>query len=990
MGAGEGLDLAGLRARLAQLDGRAYWRSLEELAQTAAFRELLENEFSPGVVERIETGGVSRRRMLELLGASLGLAGLTACTKQPPEKIVPYVTAPEEAIPGKPLYYATAFVQGGVASGILVESHLGRPTKVEGNPEHPASLGAASHFAQASILGLYDPDRSKVVVRHGRISSWVNFLAAANNERQKLLAGRGAGFRILTETVASPSLAALLRALLAELPEARWHQYQPVSGDAAREGARLAFGEPVNTVYRLESAGVIVALDADFLACGPGAVRYAREFAARRRPESEGGMNRLYVVEPAPSATGSLADHRLPLSNRQVDSFARALAAGLGLPVEAPAGGPPADWTAAVVADLKKHAGRSVIVAGEHQPPAVHALAHAMNHALGNAGKTVTYTEPLEAQPADQRASLRELVEDLKAGRVKTLLILGGNPAYNAPADLEFREQLLKAELRIHLSLYEDETSELCHWHLPEAHSLEAWGDAKAFDGTVTILQPLIEPLYAGRSVLEVVSIFAGQPSRTGEEIVREHWRGKSGAANFERWWRTALHDGLVRGSELPPKPVSPLGNLAERLPQPPAQTGLELSIRPDPAVWDGSFANNGWLQELPKPVTKLTWDNVALVSPAAAERLALSNGAVVELALGGRSVRAPVWIVPGHADDCITVHLGYGRARGGKVSTGVGFNAYRLQTSGAPWSAAGLTIQRTGERHPLACTQDHHSMEGRRLVREATLEEFRQDPHAVHHHAHTPPPELTLYPPVAYEGYSWGMTIDLNACLGCGVCAVACQAENNIPVVGKDQVVRGREMNWIRIDRYFQGSLDNPLIYHQPVPCMHCDNAPCEIVCPTSATVHSAEGLNQMVYNRCVGTRYCSNNCPYKVRRFNFYLYSDWSTESLRMLRNPDVTVRSRGVMEKCTYCVQRINAARITAKREDRRIRDGEVVTACQAACPTQAITFGDLNDPDSRVARLKKDPRNYGILEDLNTRPRTTYLARLRNPNPDLDKT
>jgi molybdopterin-containing oxidoreductase family iron-sulfur binding subunit len=927
--------------------------------------------------------------MLELLGASLALGGATSCTRQPPEKIVPYVTAPEEVVPGKPLFYATAFLLGQVASGILVESHLGRPTKIEGNPDHPASLGATSPLAQASILGLYDPDRSKVVIRQGRISSWVTFLAAAAAEREKLLARRGAGFRVLTEPVTSPSLAAALRRLLAELPEAQWHQYQPVTGDNARQGARLAFGEPVNVVYRLENADVIVSLDADLLGSGPGAVRYAREFSGRRRPDHPKGMNRLYVAEPAPSVTGAIADHRRALSNRQVELAARALAARLGLGVSSPPEAPAQEWIAAVAADLEQHRGRSLVVAGEHQPPAVHVLAHAINHRLGNFGQTVFCTDPLEAEPVDQMASLKELTADLAAGRVETLLILGGNPVYNAPADLGFREALQKAALRIHLSLYEDETSELCHWHLPEAHPLEAWGDARAYDGTVTILQPLIEPLYAGRSALEVVSIFSGKPSQSGEEILREFWRGERGAGDFEHWWRTALHDGLVRGSEFPAKAVSLRPDALAQLPAPAPAAALELSIRPDPNVWDGRFANNGWLQELPKPITKLTWDNAALLSPATAQRLGLASGDIAELELEGRSVRAPVWILPGHADDCLTVHLGYGRTRAGKVAAGAGFNAYRLQTSDRPWSATGAEVRRTGERHLLASTQHHHAMEGRHLVREATLEEFHRDPHFAHHGAHTPPPELTLYPPVRYEGYSWGMTIDLNTCIGCGACVVACQAENNIPVVGKDQVARGRAMHWIRVDRYFEGDPAAPGIYHQPVPCMHCDHAPCEVVCPTAATVHSSEGLNQMVYNRCVGTRYCSNNCPYKVRRFNFYLYADWSAETLKMLRNPDVSVRSRGVMEKCTYCVQRINRARIAAEREDRSIRDGEVVTACEAACPVRAITFGNLNDPASRVARRKSDPRNYGILEELNTRPRTTYLARLRNPNPRLER-
>ena len=978
------LDVSALRQRLMKARGRQYWRSLEELARTPEFRNRLENEFPAGAAQ--ESRSLNRRSVLELLGASLGLAGLTACTKQPPEKIVPYVQAPEEIVPGKALYYATAFLVGGVASGVLVESHMGRPVKVEGNPEHPASLGATDAFAQASILGLYDPDRSKTAIRNGRVSSWVSFLAAVNQERERLLTQRGAGLRVLTETVTSPALAHQLRKLRELFPEARWHQYEPAGRGTARAGAIAAFGAPVNSVYRFESAAVVVSLDADFLASGPGSVRYARDFVARRQRSP---MNRLNVVEPSPSPTGAMADHRLALTNAEIESFARALAARVGVEVEASTADPYRLWLDAIAADLKRNPGGGLVLAGDSQPPAVHALAAAMNHALGNQGRTVVYTEPLEADPVDPIASLGELSKDFDAGKVETLLILGANPAYSAPADVRFAERIKNVRLRIHLGLYEDETAALCHWHLPEAHAFESWGDARAFDGTVTLLQPLIEPLYAGRSALEFLAAWNGEPAKTGYEIVREFWQGQRAAGEFEKFWRTAVHDGLIAGTGFQPKSVQLKPGFARSLPAAPKLAGTEISFRPDPTVWDGRFANNGWLQELPKPVTKLTWDNAALVSPAMAERLRVSNGDVVELSLEKRSLRAPVWIVPGHADEAVTVHLGYGRGRGGTVAAGTGFNAYVMRTSDRQWSAAGLEIRKTGERRALVSTQDHHSMEGRNLVRQASEEEFRKDPHFAHHAGHDPDSNLTLYPGFPPGAHAWGMAIDLNACTGCGACVVACQAENNIPVVGKKEVARGRAMHWIRIDRYYEGVLDAPAIHHQPVLCMHCENAPCEVVCPTAATVHSQEGLNQMVYNRCVGTRYCSNNCPYKVRRFNFFLYADWTTPSLKLLRNPDVSVRSRGVMEKCSYCVQRINAARIDAEKRERPIRDGEVVTACQGVCPAQAIVFGDISDPASRVARLKKDPRNYGLLTELGTRPRTTYLAKLRNPNPDLEK-
>ncbi len=984
------LDLAAIRARLATARGRDYWRSLEELAETEEFEKFLRDEFPQQSLAWVNP--INRRELLQLMGASLALAGLSACTRQPTEKIVPYVQAPEEIVPGKPLFFATAMPLGGIGTGVLVESHMGRPTKIEGNPQHPASLGATDAIAQASALTLYDPDRSQVVMNLGRISSWISFIATLGTVREELRQSKGVGLRVLTETITSPTLAQQLRELLTEFPSARWHQYEPAGRDAVREGARLAFDEHVNTYFQFEKADVILALDADFLFSVPGSVRYARDFAARRRVQpGRSEMNRLYVVESTPSITGAMADHRLPLRSSDVEGFARAVAKGLGIEAapagEAAASGPHARWIAAVVRDLQKHRGAGLVLAGDQQPPVVHAMAHAMNQALDNVGKTVFYTDPVEANPVNQTQSLRELLEDMKAGRVDLLVIIGANPVFTAPADLQFAEHLSRVKFRVHLGLYPDETSELCHWHIPETHYLESWSDTRAYDGTVSIIQPLIAPLYGNKSAHELVAALLGKPGLSSYQIVRDYWKSRNPSQNFEEFWRTALHEGLIAGSALPPKKVSLKANFKAQAKE--ADSALEIVFRPDPTIWDGRFANNGWLQELPKPLTKLTWDNAALISPATAERRGLANEELVVLRYQGREVRAPVWITPGHADNSVTVHLGYGRTRAGKVGTGTGFNAYALRTSDASWIGSGLDIGKTGARYALACTQDHHSMENRNLVRVAALEHYQKEPDFARHLEHEPPPDLTLYPGFKYEGYAWGMAIDLNACIGCGACVAACQAENNIPVVGKTEVIRGREMHWIRIDRYHKGGLDNPETYHQPVLCMHCENAPCEVVCPVGATVHSKEGLNEMVYNRCVGTRYCSNNCPYKVRRFNFFLYSDYETPSLSLLRNPNVTVRSRGVMEKCTYCVQRINAARIEAKKEDRSIRDGEVVTACQAACPAEAITFGNINDPDSRVARLKADSRSYGLLTDLNTKPRTTYLARLRNPNPEIER-
>jgi molybdopterin-containing oxidoreductase family iron-sulfur binding subunit len=867
------------------------------------------------------------------------------------------------------------------------------------------------------MLTLYDPDRSQVVVREGRVSNWstfVSFLTGILEDRRRI---RGAGMRLLTESVTSPTLGAQIRELLAAFPEAKWHQWEPAGADAAREGARIAFGRYVNTVCRVDKADVIVSLDADFLRSGPGAVRHARDFSARRRIEGpESAMNRLYVVEAAPSNTGAMADHRLAVRASQVAGVARTLAAALGV---AQAGasdggtlpaGVPAKWIEAVAHDLQKHRGTSLIIAGEYQPPIVHALAHAMNAALANAGRTVEYTDPIEAEPVYQLESLRALVDDMRAGKVDLLFILDANPVYSAPADFEFAKHLLKVQTRVHMGLYHDETAELCHWHVPESHYLESWSDARAYDGSVAIVQPLIAPIYESKAPHELLALLAGKAGQSGHDLVRNFWKAQRGGKEekaFEAWWEMSLHDGIVAGSALPAKAAAVAASFAVAAPAgaPGAAapvTALEVVFRPDATVGDGRDANNGWLQELPKPFTTLTWDNAAQFSPATAGRLGIGNGDVLQLTLAGRQLTAPAWIVPGQPDDQVTLHLGYGRTRAGRVGTGLGFNAGALRNSAALWTAAGLQVSRTGDTYPLAATQHHHILDraGRReeeesaaafereIIRVGTLAEFRKNPAFAKVEEEQKTEGLTLYPGFPYEGYSWGMAVDLNSCTGCGACVAACQAENNIPVVGKEEVLRGREMHWIRVDTYYRGDLENPEAYYQPVLCMHCENAPCEGVCPVGATVHSPEGLNEMVYNRCVGTRYCSNNCPYKVRRFNFKLYSDWTTPSLYGVRNPNVSVRSRGVMEKCTYCVQRIQNAKIEAEKADRKVRDGDVVTACQAACPAQAIAFGDLNDRSSRVSRLKAQERNYGLLTELNTRPRTTYLARVRNPNPELE--
>jgi molybdopterin-containing oxidoreductase family iron-sulfur binding subunit len=1031
-------ELAALQDRLASARGQPYWRSLEELANTEAFQELMRREFPEQA--SVWPDSLNRRQFLTLMGASLALAGLSGCSVRPAPSttIHPYVRAPEEVVPGKPLFFATAMTLGGAAVGLLVESHLGRPTKIEGNPDHPASLGATDLFNQASILTLYDPDRSQTVTLLGKTSTWDAALGELPVGRQPSIGSamreqhgrQGAGLHILTETIVSPTLAQQLQDLLKAFPRAKWHQYEPLARDAAFQAAEMAFGKSVNAYYDFKKADVVLSLDADFLTCGPGNLRYVADFMAQRRIRStEAGagqarMNRLYVVEPAVTNTGARADHRLALRAGEIEVFARALAAKLGISAGSGQGGVSGthdQWVAAVANDLEQHRGRCVVLAGDRQPPAVHLLAHVLNDRLGNVGRTVFHTAPIEARPVNQLESLHELVEDMSAGRVEVLVILGGNPVFTAPADFRFGEVMQKVPLRVHLSLYQDETSRLCHWHLPEAHYLEAWSDARAFEGTASIVQPLIAPLYHGRSAHELLSALVHQLQAPGQDIVRaswnKHWQEHDHAGRFEEFWQTALHDGVVAGTQFPTQPAPLKKGWEEHLqaPAPSTGQGYELVFQADPTIYDGRFANNGWLQELPKPITKLTWENAAIMSPATARELGVGLGSyahggehggyhpeVIELQLQDRKVRAPVWIMPGHADRSITVYLGYGRDAAGKVggTTGakVGFNAYELRTTDHLWFAPDLKVRKTGERTLVACTQQHHVMENRAVVRAGTLEEYHQKPAFAAEREEEEEREetrvarkpLTLYQPYDYSPpkNKWGMAIDLTTCTGCSACVVACQAENNIPVVGKEQVAAGREMHWLRVDRYISGPADHPTEFHfQPVPCMHCENAPCEYVCPVEATVHSAEGLNDMVYQRCVGTRFCSNNCPYKVRRFNFFAFADYATASLRQQYNPDVTVRSRGVMEKCSYCVQRIRHAQLDAEVEGRPIADGEILTACQAACPAEAIVFGDINDVKSKVKQWKDSPLHYALLADLNTAPRTTYLAAVRNPNPEL---
>ena len=1022
------MDFAAIRSRLAGTEGRLYWRSLGELADTPEFREYLHREFPEQASEWNDPKG--RRTFLKLMSASLALAGVGACTKQPPEAIVPYVRQPEDVVPGRPLFFASAIPLGGVARPVLVESHMGRPTKIEGNPEHPASLGATDVLTQAAVLGLYDPDRMQTVTYRGEVRPWAAFQTGLTNALSGLKATQGAGLRILTEPITSPALSELVATVLQAYPQAKWHQFDPIASDGSRTGVQQATGTPGHAIYHLDKADVVLSLESDFMGTNPGGVRYSRDYADRRRvvDGDHKTLNRLYVVESTPTITGAKAEHRLPVKAADVETFARRLAGAIG------AGAAQAvsqdahieKWVAAVASDLQKHNGRCVVIPGEFQPASLHALAHAMNKALGAIGTTVTYGGSIEPQPVEQHASLRELAAAMDTGQVQTLVILGNNPVFTAPADLKFGERLAKVGLVVYHSLYADETAQLAHWNIPDTHPLETWGDPRAYDGTVTLMQPLIEPLYDAHSAYEVFATMTAQPGRKALEIVKDYWTRAFGGSmgwtirnaqgetfsNADAFWKQVVHDGFIANTSTtqggPATPFAAAGGAASPAPAAPAAAapppaapaaagGLEIVFRPDPTVWDGRFANNGWLQELPKPLTKLTWDTAAWVGTKLAEERGLDKGDIIELRYRGLTARMPVLVVPGHPDQSVTVFLGYGRKLCGRVGTASdeaqAFNGYLLRTSDAPWFGSGLEISKTGDRYLLATTQEHHAMEGRYPARVVTMEEYEKEPEVVKHMQHVPPKTLTLYADHEYTGNKWGMAIDLNSCNGCGACVVACVSENNIAVVGKEQVNRNREMHWIRVDHYFTGDIDRPesvQAVHQPMPCQQCENAPCEVVCPVAATTHSSEGLNDMVYNRCVGTRYCSNNCPYKVRRFNFLLYSDWDTKSYWPLRNPDVTVRSRGVMEKCTYCVQRINSARIDAKKEDRDIRDGEVTTACEAACPSEAIVFGNLNDQNSRVSKMHAQNRAYGVLEELNTRPRTLYLAALRNPNPELEPT
>lgn len=1050
-----------------------YWRSLDELENSPEFQEFVHREFPQAASELPQ--GISRRRWMQLMGASFALAGAQGCRWQT-EKFAAFAERPEGYVPGSHTKFATSVELGGSTKHLLVTCYDGRPIKVDGNPEHPASGGATDCFAQAATLSLYDPDRQSTVWertdREKFSRTWADFEGFARETATRMVEASGEGLSILMQPTSSLAVKAGLANLLEKFPKAKLFEYAPLSRRNELAGADVAFGKPVRTRYQLENAEVIACFDADLLAEFPESTRMAREYAERREPDGEknsAGMNRLYAVENRFTQTGAVAEHRLAVKASAIPALLATVRDAIAARVAGEAPDPPAAadgeeaapyqeaFVYALAEDLAAAKGKSVVAVGPRQPAESHAIAHEINALLENAGETVVYIE--EPEPvAEDISSLADLLGEIAAKRVDTLLILGGNPVYDAPADFDVVELVSKVPHSIHLSQYDDETSRICHWSLPETHPFEAWGDAAAWDGTVSVGQPLIEPLLGGRSMIQVLSLLADGPGADPQQLVRDAV-GATIDGLDENAWKKLLHDGHMPSAAPPTDAelvrtgfeVSGNDGASEGEAVSEESDALELVFTASSHTYDGRFANNGWLQETPDFITKLTWDNAALVAPATAKELGVGQGELLQVGykVAGKTYQQdlPVFLQPGHAEGSISIALGYGRTAAGRVggmvyedgskasrefvvglrgnwgelvpliapaADPVGVNSYLLRTSDAMDIVKGVDVKPTGKPYLLAGVQDHHAIDelgleetvrrSGELIREATHETYEENPEfAKHVGAHVP--DVELWNELAYEdNRAWGMAIDLNKCIGCNACMVACQAENNVPVVGKDQVARGREMHWIRIDRYFTGkevedeqgekAIDytNPRIAYQPLTCQHCETAPCEQVCPVAATTHSDEGLNDMAYNRCIGTRYCANNCPFKVRRFNFFNYThrfeQASNELMRLVMNPEVTVRGRGVMEKCTYCVQRIAAGRIEAKNEKRAVRDGDIVTACQEACPTTAIAFGDLNDKESQVGAWHKSERAYTLLDGLRLKPRTKYLARVLNPNKRLE--
>jgi MoCo/4Fe-4S cofactor protein with predicted Tat translocation signal len=952
--------------------GHAMWRSLEQSAADPAFLARAAEEF-PGLAQ-VLAEPLERRQILKLMAAAFVMAGIGGCDTKFGENLIPGVKIPPNIVPGLPNFYATAHVLDGVATGTLVKHLMGRPINVQGNSKHPASLGAMGAFAQAQLLEFYDPDRAAQINQRGAPSDQEGLNTALAVERTRLAAQRGQGLRILTGTVTSPTLAAQLDALREHYPEAQWIQWEPISRDAVRAGARLAYGKPVDVVAKLDQVDVLLAIEGDLLSTSPGHLRYARDFAARRNPSRAAAMSRIYAIESTPTLAGSVADHRFIASPAELRQWVGAIAGGI---LENARSASIPNWVSAIIADLKGSRGRAFVHVGAEQPPQIHAWAHALNEALGGRGATFELIEPVAHEPVDQAAALRSLIADMRGGRVSHLLVIDSNPVFTSADNLGFAEALKRVPFSLALAGYEDETARSTTWFVPKTHDWESWGDARAYEGTVTILQPQALPLYHGTSAHELLALYLDSTPKSSEDSVRATWTARFGQ-EFRDAWHDALADGTVPGTASAKSDVRLRADAAQGISASAAPDGaLSVLFRADPNLWDGRYANNPWLQELPRPLTKLVWDNPLLIAPALARQMDLKNGDCVRVSVGRADVVSPVWIMPGQAPHCITAWLGSGRRAAGSIGNEVGVDFYPLTDAEGP-----VALRKMPAHMELASTVHHNLLMDTppEILRHGTLAEFVADPHF----AATGQPQAHLYRTTPPGPAAWGMSVDLNACIGCNACVIACQAENNIPVVGKAQVLKEREMHWLRIDRYFEGEPEAPESFFQPVLCMHCEEAPCENVCPVGATVHDAEGLNVMVYNRCVGTRFCSNNCPYKVRRFNFYGYGKEQHRPAQSW-NPDVTVRARGVMEKCSYCVQRIAEARITADRESKPV--GEVKTACQAACPAQAFTFGNLADTDSEVSKRKRSPLDFAMLEAQGTRPRTTYEALVRNPNPNI---
>ncbi|MFT3693530.1 MAG: TAT-variant-translocated molybdopterin oxidoreductase [Kofleriaceae bacterium] len=1053
-----------------------YWKSLKELAGKADWQQqgLTKKEFMPGSDQPPPADPLSRRNFFHLMGASMGLAGIGAvasgCRRYEKEEIVPLAKRPEDQTPSQTLQYATVYELGGAVHPLIATSYEGRPIHLDGNPEHPFAGGgvvagtkkhAGAHtFAQASILHLFDPDRSTQPLAAGKAASMDQFKLALGDVRKAIDAG---GARILAEASSSPTLEGLRNKLAGK--GVKWHEYEPISWDNERAGTKLAFKRPLRPIAKLDQCMTIVSIDCDLFVEHPASMKYSRDFSKSRKAVNNvpGTMSRLYAVESIFSNTGAMADHRLPLRSELALPFVMALDAALGGGAKPAAEflneGKTKAFLEALADELKANNGKSVIIAGRRQPPEVHALVAKINQAIGAVGTTLDYIEDPWADRPSHLESITQLVKDINAGQVKTLVILGGNPVYDAPADLDFAGALTKVPTSIHLSEYADETSQKTSWHVPKAHFLEAWNDARAYDGTITIAQPLIAPLYNGLSSMELASLLLGSEESGNVLMQAEH------TARTITGWKQNLHDGFVAKTAATPVSGLTVDTIAVPPLKPSQLTGskrgkaeLEVVFHMSSFTYDGRFANNAWLWETPDFLTKVTWDNYALVAPETATVLGIDNGDVISVKVGDKSVELPAYTMPGQAKYSIGLVLGGGRTQAGHVSQHpknvgdmpgkrvVGWDTYKVRSTASFDFATGAQVTATGKKYELAEIQDHWSYNPgqatmmkydggfdkevtRRvvggehpLIRVTTTQELASKPNwtaepeaefwddeidASKPNA-APARHLSLFEEHEYKGHRWGLAIDLSTCTGCNACMVACQSENNIPVVGRQEVINNREMGWIRIDRYFTGSPDDPQVVHEPVACQQCENAPCEQVCPVGATSHSDEGLNDMAYNRCIGTRYCANNCPYKVRRFNFL---DWNSEFRearekvrRLLFNPDVTVRMRGVMEKCTYCVQRIQQGKIRVKAQiragqrdakiDQPIPDGEIETACQMACPTEAIVFGDLSDRESRVAKLHAvrdgvgDRRSYALLPETYTKPRTRYLARVRNPNPKLE--